>query len=92
MSTFSIFGSTISSTCINLHPCHFKFFTLTVDFTSHCEHLSAPYNEVYMYLMLDIPNGFDFSYTLPFYTKRLLSCSWNYQTEVLLPVSINIKM
>lgn len=37
--------------------------------------------------MLVIPNGFDLFHTLPFYTKRLLSCSWNYQTVVLPPVS-----
>lgn len=66
MSIFSIFGSAISS--INLHPCHFKIFTLTLDFTSHCDHLhvSALYNIVYMYLMLVIPNVFFLTYLIPY--------------------------
>lgn len=85
MSMFSILGSTISS--IKSHLCPFKIVTLTLDFTIHCENLSVWYTVVYMYLMLVIHNGFDLFYTLPFYTKRLLSCSWNYQTVVLPPVS-----
>lgn len=72
---------------INLHPRPFKIFTLTLDFTSHCVHLPVLYNVVCMNLMLVIPHCFDLFYTLPFYTKRLLSCSWNYQTVVLPPVS-----
>lgn len=90
MGMFSILGSTISS--IKLHSRPFKIFRLTLDFTSLCVNLSVLYTKIYMYLMLVIPHGIDQFHTLPFYTKRLLSCSWNYQTVVLPPVSINIKM